>query len=226
MRGPRPSHLYREGWQPLPQHDPADDIDVLATLRLEVPQGAERYLEHRIDLLADRADGRSWWHHRLEYPDGVMTALVDSIHTMGRLTVWVAMVDHWRYPVGRWSRELPSGGTDYLKHPNETLAEAAARELCQETGWLIGAKHLNSLFPGPLQGSIGMAEQSYFIFEGFASDAEWVAGEPDDLAEDPEEKGQLIVRMHRLADLLDRLGREVIEPVTAASIARLALKYL
>lgn len=41
------------------------------------------------------------------------------------------MTEQYRYAVGRWSLEFPQGG----REPGESVAEAALRELREETGW-------------------------------------------------------------------------------------------
>ncbi|HSE61050.1 MAG TPA: NUDIX domain-containing protein [Candidatus Saccharimonadales bacterium] len=187
-----------------------------------MPLTSRQYLEHELHLLRHEGTKAVWWHHYLHFKEGVMVALVDRVRAMGRLGIWVAMVDHWRMPVGRWSRELPSGSRDTDRFPGESLNDAAARELYEETGWIIKPEALGLLFPGQLYGSIGVAVQPYHVFEGAAGNAEWQEGFT---GHDKEETGQLVLGMHRLEQAVNSIGREVVEPVTSASLAKLALKY-
>lgn len=46
----------------------------------------------------------------------------------------ITLVSQWRYTLGKMSLEIPTGGSD----PGETPAEAARRELAEETGLTAG----------------------------------------------------------------------------------------
>jgi len=127
----------------------------------------------------------------------------------GRL--WLPMVDHYRYPINRWSRELPSGGVEAR---DASLEDAAARELLEETGVKVAPSDLRPLFPGPLYGSVGVANQSFHIFEGSGGSVEL-----DNL--DDEERAVISSSMYKLEDVHEMLGREVVESATTATIGHL-----
>jgi ADP-ribose pyrophosphatase len=44
----------------------------------------------------------------------------------------IVLINHYRHPVDEWCLEVPAGGVDDA--PNESLAEAARRELLEEVG--------------------------------------------------------------------------------------------
>lgn len=68
----------------------------------------------------------------------------------------VLLVREHRFAVGGWQDELPAGTID----PGETPAEAAARELLEETGHrALGLEDLGSFYP-----SFGSTDEEIFLF--------------------------------------------------------------
>jgi ADP-ribose pyrophosphatase len=76
----------------------------------------------------------------------------------------VILVEQFRVPLGRWSIELPAGlvGDDESK-AGEVAAEAAARELEEETGYRAGRMtEIGEFFSSP-----GMVSESFTLFRAF-----------------------------------------------------------
>jgi len=190
--------------KPLPSELPP--IQRLSTVEADVPKGSKKYLSHFVDAVV-RPDGSHGYHHRLEFAAGVMIAHLERVDG----SLWLPMIDHYRYPINRWSRELPSGG---VEAGDASLEDAAARELLEETGVKVASSDLRPLFPGPLYGSIGVANQSFHIFEGSGGSVE--LGDLDD-----EERAVISSGMYRLEDVYEMIGREVVENATTAAIGRL-----
>lgn len=77
-----------------------------------------------------------------------------------------------RFITGTWGWEVPAGGVD----PGEPLAQAAAREVLEETGWRPGPlRRLHGYHP-----SNGLSDQRFELFA--AAGASYV-GEPSDPGE-------------------------------------------
>ena len=58
--------------------------------------------------------------------------------------VIIALIPTYRYPIGAVSWELPRGGRD----PDESVEEAAIRELLEETGLAAASTtHLGAIYP-------------------------------------------------------------------------------
>jgi 8-oxo-dGTP pyrophosphatase MutT (NUDIX family) len=75
----------------------------------------------------------------------------------------VALVGQWRYSVGRYSWELPRGGS----HPGETdMLEVAKRELVEETG--VMASHWQCLGPHDICNGVANDVQTFFIATGLS----------------------------------------------------------
>ena len=93
----------------------------------------------------------------------------DRVHTTGAVVI-VAVTDdgqlilteQYRIPVGRRVLELPAGLVgDLAAHATEEFAEAARRELLEETGY--AAQDLRSLASGPP--SAGLASELVAFFQ-------------------------------------------------------------
>lgn len=69
----------------------------------------------------------------------------------------VRLVGQWRFPLGRYSWEIPEGGGD----PGETPAETARRELVEETGLSAGA--LREILRMDLSNSVTDEEAVIFL---------------------------------------------------------------
>lgn len=203
--------------------DPRRPITILETTEAGVPDPSKHFLNHVVDTVRF-PNGNVGYHHRVKLPEGVMIAHVDG--ASGHETV--ALVDNYRHPLGRDSRELPSGGLD----PDETarfeqaspeerellLKLAAIREFREEIGVRLGPQHVNRLLPGPLQGSVGYADQTYNIFHG-------EGGAPTEQALDDGEAGMLTHARYALSDTPEMIGREIVDPATSTAILALALEY-
>jgi len=84
----------------------------------------------------------------------------------------VLLLYRHRFITGTWGWEVPAGGVD----PDESLEDAAAREVLEETGWRPGPlRHLHGYHP-----SNGLCDQRFELF--LASGASYVAP-PSDPAE-------------------------------------------
>jgi len=111
-------------------------------------------------------DGARFEHHVVRLPrPAAGVVVVDP--SRGVLLLW-----RHRFITDTWGWEVPAGGADV----GETPAEAAAREVLEETGWR----------PGPLRAlhgyhpSNGLSDQR---FELFAADGATYVGAPSDPAE-------------------------------------------
>jgi 8-oxo-dGTP pyrophosphatase MutT (NUDIX family) len=110
-------------------------------------------------------DGERIWHHVVRLKRAAVMALVDD---KGR----VLMLWRHRFIPDRWGWELPSGLIDQDEEP----ADAAARELTEETGYRAGRiEHLVTFEPLP-----GQVNSEHLVFIG--RDPERV-GEPTDTNE-------------------------------------------
>ena len=93
---------------------------------------------------------------------------VDRVHTSGAVVLvaithdrQLVLVEQHRIPLGRRVIELPAGLVgDLPAHAHEGLAEAARRELLEETGFDAGC--LEYLAEGP--SSAGLASEVYALF--------------------------------------------------------------
>jgi ADP-ribose pyrophosphatase len=200
--------------------DPSRVITVLDTVNAIVPPESQRFLSHKVDRVRF-PNGNEGYHHRLIIPEGIMVAHVDENDLL-------ALVDNYRHPIGRYSRELPSGGLD----PNETaefenaspelreeiLMAAAIREMREETGRLLTRRDITRLFPGPLQGSVGFADQTYHIYHG--QGGTMIGQKLDD-----GEQGMLTVDRYAIDDAAEMISNEIVDPATATAVMALAGMY-
>jgi 8-oxo-dGTP pyrophosphatase MutT (NUDIX family) len=117
-------------------------------------------------------DGVRFEHHVVHVPGQAAAAIAHDVER-GVLLIW-----RHRFITDRWGWELPGGRVD----PGETPAEAAAREMLEESGWRAGP--LRPLFAyNPLA---GLSDQLFHVFvaagaayerepEGFEAErVEWV----------------------------------------------------
>ncbi|MCC5952587.1 MAG: NUDIX hydrolase [Acidimicrobiia bacterium] len=124
--------------------------DWLSTVLVDVePPGAERFE-----------------HHALRFPAPAAGTVVHD-PDRGVLLLW-----RHRFITDTWGWEVPGGGVD----PGESLADAAARETLEETGWRPGPlTHLTTYHP-----SNGVSDQTFAVF---AAEGATHVGEPSDPTE-------------------------------------------
>jgi 8-oxo-dGTP pyrophosphatase MutT (NUDIX family) len=110
-------------------------------------------------------DGPRFDHHVVRSPRpavGVVVASADALLLLHR----------HRFITGTWGWEVPAGGVD----AGESLEQAAAREVLEETGWRPGRlTRLHGYHP-----SNGLSDQ---LFELFLADGASYVGLPSDPAE-------------------------------------------
>ena len=110
--------------------------------------------------------GPRFEHHVVRTPRPAVGVVVHDPHR-GVLLLW-----RHRFITDSWGFEVPGGAVD----PGETLEQAAAREVLEETGWAPGPlTRLHGYHP-----SNGLSDQRFELFS--AAGATYV-GEPSDPAE-------------------------------------------
>lgn len=110
-------------------------------------------------------DGHRFEQYVLRLPKAATTVVVDERDHV--LMLW-----RHRFVIDRWVWELPGG---YVR-PGEEPAQAAAREVEEETGWRPrSVEHLLTMQP-----TVGSADAENLVF--FADGAECI-GEPTDVNE-------------------------------------------
>jgi 8-oxo-dGTP pyrophosphatase MutT (NUDIX family) len=109
--------------------------------------------------------GERYWHHVVRLHRAAIMVLIDD-HDQ------VLMMWRHRFVPDRWGWELPGGLVD----ADEVPADAAARELAEETGYRAGVvQQLVSFQPMP-----GMIDAEHFVFVGTRPER---IGDPTDLSE-------------------------------------------
>lgn len=112
------------------------------------------------------AGGERFEHHVVRVPQGASGTVVHD-PARGLLLLW-----RHRFITGSWGWEVPAGGVDVGEEP----ADAAAREVLEETGWQPGPlRHLVSFNP-----SNGLSDQRFHLY---AADGATYRGAPSDPAE-------------------------------------------
>ena len=111
-------------------------------------------------------------------PDGV------SVYALyGEARDRVVMIRQFRYPIGGWVYEFPSGIID----PGETYREAAVREFREETGLQLDPLVVDPIFEAPRFQTIGMTDESCALVFGYAS------GEPTSAFEEDSEEIEVVL---------------------------------
>jgi 8-oxo-dGTP pyrophosphatase MutT (NUDIX family) len=109
--------------------------------------------------------GERYWHHVIRLHRAAIIALLDG-HDQ------VLMIWRHRFVPDRWGWELPGGLVDADEEP----ADAAARELEEETGYRAGSVEQVAAFqPIP-----GIADAEHFVYVGTSPER---LGDPTDLSE-------------------------------------------
>jgi len=215
------SHNARNPFEKLSLGDRRRPIEVLDTVEADVPEASRRFLDHKVDAVRFK-NGKEGFHHRIKVPEGIMLAHINANEE-------IALVQNYRHAIGRDSVELPSGGLSpeetrafQVASPEEReiiLKTAAIRETREETGEESGLDDLDRLFPGPLQGSVGFADQTYHIFHA-EGQTQTVGTSHDD-----GEIGLLTHNRYSLSDATEMIGREIVDPATSAALGRIGLMY-
>lgn len=110
--------------------------------------------------------GPRFEHHVVRLPRPAVGCLVGD-PSRGLLLLY-----RHRFITDSWGWEVPAGGVD----PDEAVADAAAREVLEETGWAPGPlRRLHGQHP-----SNGLSDQR---FELFVADGATHVGDPSDPAE-------------------------------------------
>jgi 8-oxo-dGTP pyrophosphatase MutT (NUDIX family) len=212
----------KEKFTKLPLDSPERPIQVVKTIDA-VPAEAEaarRFLDPKIDVVVFK-NGQPGHHWRAKIPEGVMIAHVDEDET-------IALVDNYRHPIGRYSRELPGGAVDPEEaarfeqiSPEEReliFKRAAIREFREEIGRLIDVEDVTRMYQGPLQGSLGFIDHAYHIFHG-------EGGVPAEQHLDEGEAGMLTHDRYSIDDAVEMIGHEIVDPATTTVVQGLALAY-
>ncbi len=134
---------------------------------------------HLVDI--ELPDGERFEHHVVRTPsDASGTVVVDD--ERGVLMLW-----RHRFITDTWGWEIPAGRID----PGEEPAEAATREVLEETGWRpLAIEPLGHYFP-----SNGLSDQTFHLF--LARGAAHV-GDPVDAFEAERVEWLPIAEVHRL----------------------------
>jgi 8-oxo-dGTP pyrophosphatase MutT (NUDIX family) len=120
---------------------------------------------------------------------------------------YIWLVGQYRYPLQRYSWEIPEGGGAYHEPP----VEAAKRELREETG--LQAAHYEPLLEMHLSNSVSDEWGIVYLATGLTQ------GEAD-----PEETEELRVRKISLADAYAEVeARQITDSLSVAAIYKLAL---
>lgn len=114
-----------------------------------------------------------WFHidaHEVIHPGGA--AGVYSVIRMRRLAVGVLPIDddgqvhlvgQWRFPLGRYSWEMPEGGAE----PGEDARVCAVRELAEETG--LVAQSLTPILEMDMSNSLTDEKAVLFLAQGLSA---------------------------------------------------------
>jgi 8-oxo-dGTP pyrophosphatase MutT (NUDIX family) len=109
--------------------------------------------------------GERYWHHVIRLHRTAIIVLLDDQDQV--LMLW-----RHRFVPDRWGWELPGGLVDADEEP----ADAAARELEEETGYRAGhVEHVSTYQPMP-----GMVDAEHFVYVGTSPER---VGDPTDLTE-------------------------------------------
>lgn len=148
----------------------------------------------------EQPDGHRWEHHVLKLRHLAVAAVVNEEKQV--LMMW-----RHRFITDSWAWELPMG----LIEPGETPAEAAAREVLEETGWRAGeVKPL--IYAQPAN---GITDSEHFVFR--ANAVEYV-GPPTELNESDRVEW---IPLSKLRGMIDR--REIVSSGSLVGVLYLLL---
>lgn len=208
--------LHHDHAVPLPEYGPSPVLERLYDLSAEpAPEASKRFVRTAVHEIR-RPDGSLGHQVVNSMADGVSLLPIDVVQ--GR--AYAILVDQMRYPhrrpgdeahtlaevaragrIGRWSREVMSGGVD----AGETLEQAAVRE-AEEEGGIIGLDpgRIKRLFP-TLKSSVGINDQTFNLFYAKIDGAEeW----KPELAHADIEEGNITIGAYRLDTAVPEMIRE------------------
>lgn len=140
-------------------------------------------------------------HHVVRYPaPAAGTVVLDA--DRGVLLLW-----RHRFITDTWGWELPAGRVD----PGETAAEAAAREVLEETGWR----------PGPVRALLSYEAahgSTDLVFHVFVADGAEHVGDPSDPSESERIAWVPLDEVRRLV-----VSGEVVDGMTLTALLRVLL---
>lgn len=165
---------------------PAGDVGRLPSAQHWDALGSRRLYTSRwvsLDLVTVAPPGREpYEHHVVRVPDAVGVVLVHLEHG-------VLMLHRHRFITGTTGLEIPAGGVD----EGETVEEAAAREVLEETGWTL--RTVTRMFS--CSPSDGVSDQRFHFVLGIAGER---AGDPVDAHES---SSRVWVSRDRLSGLIE-----------------------
>ncbi len=164
------------------------------TVHSEQPLYQDEWLDIRLADV-EISGGRHLSHRLIRTPPGAGAVVVDSQQRV--LLLW-----RHRFITDTWGWEIPIGKID----PGENPADAAAREVAEETGWRPGPlRPLLYLQPTP-----GISDSEHHIFRG---DGATFAGPP---SEDWEADRISWVPLSEVRSLIDK--RDIVAGTTVAAL--------
>jgi 8-oxo-dGTP pyrophosphatase MutT (NUDIX family) len=201
--GPMPN--YYDTAQPLPEDELGPQLITLDKLsETPAPAGASRYVRTSVHTVL-RNNGSTGYQVVNDLNPGVSLLALDVVqgHAYG------VFVDQQRYPhtrlgenylsleqaararrIGRWSREIISGGVEL----GETEEEALAREAAEEAGIMnMDLSKIERIYP-ELKSSVSINNQAFNLYVGKIGDGMW----NPELAFPEAEEGNMPVGAYRL----------------------------
>lgn len=235
--------LFPGNYEPLPLTSEKRPLRVLNTVTAEVPEGSEKWVDHKVDQVEfpDRSVG---WYHRALVLHGAMLAHIDDNDE-------IALARTFRHTIGRDSVEFPGGGVDEneaslagvvepdkaailvrlakeqkvsildLLTPEqceEALKRAAIREHGEEVGWEPDISTVERIVEGPVIGGMGHSGQTHNLFFGYD-------GQAVPQKHDQGEQGILDVRRFSVTDAAEMVRFEIVDEPTIIGVMGLAMMY-
>ncbi len=220
--------VYHDAAQQLPPYPDGGGSRLLEVVDLTTapaPEGAARYVNTKVHVV-ERPDGSIGHQVVNKTAPGASLLAIDVVQNHA----YAVLVDQMRYPhvrpddtsgsleaaaragrIGRWSREIMSGGAD----SGETLEAAALREAREEAG-IVGVTpdRVHRLFP-TLNSSVSINNQPFNLFYTLLRDGEF---QPGRVHRDAEE-GDMRVAAYRLDTAVpEMVGREIWEMSTVTAL--------